>query len=266
MSTALRFTATSMPPMRARERLYCTLTEGGNKIVPRVATEYYKRDFWIEENVKYAKPHFRMEKAARIVNRVAGGKECDLLDVGCGPAALMHLLHGNIHYYGIDIAIRRPAPNLIETDFLEAPIQFGDKQFDIVLAQGVFEYTGNFQSQKFSEIARLLSAGGTFIVSYVNFNHRDKRVYWPYSNVQSFEDFHHSLGQVFHIHRFFPTSHHWHHHEPNRQFMKTLQMHINMNIPLISRKLAVEYFFICSLKHKAKLTASVRAIAPAAHS
>jgi SAM-dependent methyltransferase len=207
---------------------------------------YYKRDFWVKENLQYAKPHFRMEKAARTVNRIAGGIECDLLDVGCGPATLVHLLHNNIHYYGIDIAIHVPAPNLVQTDFLEGPIEFGDKHFDIILAQGVFEYVGAFQSRKFFEIAQLLNENGKFIVSYVNFSHRNTQVYWPYSNVQSFDDFRNGLGQHFHIDRFFPTSHHWHHHEPNRQIAKAIQMHINMNIPLVSRRLAVEYFFICS--------------------
>jgi hypothetical protein len=60
-----------------RGSLYCDLTRG-NEIVARVATEYYKRDFWIKENLNYAKPHFRLEKAARVVNRIAGGKEWDL--------------------------------------------------------------------------------------------------------------------------------------------------------------------------------------------
>lgn len=207
---------------------------------------YYKRDFWIRENLNYAQPHFRLEKSARIVNRTARGKECDLLDVGCGPATLMHLLQKNIHYYGIDIAIHSPAPYLIQTDFLETPIKFADKQFDIILAQGVFEYVGGFQSQKFSEIKRLLNKHGTFIVSYVNFDHRHKDVYPVYNNIQSFDDFRKSLARFFHIDRHIPTSHHWHHHEPTRQFMKTIQMHINMNIPFISRLFAVEYFFICS--------------------
>ena len=47
----------------------------------------------------------------------------------------MPLLRPNIQYHGIDIAIHDPAPNLIEADFLEVPIQFGDKHFDIILAQ-----------------------------------------------------------------------------------------------------------------------------------
>ena len=36
---------------------------------------YYKRDFWSRENLNYAQPHFRLEKAARVVNRMAGGKQ-----------------------------------------------------------------------------------------------------------------------------------------------------------------------------------------------
>jgi SAM-dependent methyltransferase len=206
----------------------------------------HKKNFWSKENLKYSRPHYRLEKSARIINRLARGKICTLLDVGCGPATLMSLLRSNIQYYGIDIAIREAAPNLIETDFLESPIGFAGKQFDVVLAQGVFEYVGNFQTQKFAEIARLLKSGGTFIVSYVNFDHRDRNIYWPYSNVQALDDFRTSLAQHFKIHRFFPTSHNWNHTEPGRKLIKAANMHINVNIPFLSRKLAVEYFFICS--------------------
>jgi SAM-dependent methyltransferase len=209
--------------------------------------QYYKRDFWSKENLKFARIHYRLAKAARIAIRIAGGRDSTLLDVGCGPAALTQVLPANIHYYGIDIAIQEPAENLLEADFLENPIKFGDKKFDIVLAQGVFEYMGEFQSQKFAEIARLLNAGGTFIVSYVNFGHRNREVYEPYSNVQSFADFRTSLARHFTIDRYFPTSHNWGHAEPNRRLVKSVNMHINANIPFISPALAVEYFFICSV-------------------
>jgi SAM-dependent methyltransferase len=211
-----------------------------------VGSALHKKDFWSEENLKYSEPHFRLEKAARIVNRLAGDKRSMLLDVGCGPAALMPLLRPNIQYYGIDIAIHDPAPNLIEADFLEAPIQFDDKRFDIVVAQGVFEYVGDFQAQKFAEISRLLNDDGKFLVSYVNFGHRDRNIYWPYSNVQALNDFRKSLAQYFEINSSFPTSHNWGHSEPKRKLIKAANMHINMHVPFISPVLAVEYFFICS--------------------
>jgi SAM-dependent methyltransferase len=209
----------------------------------------YKKDFWSNENLKYSRPHYRLEKSARIINRLARDKECTLLDVGCGPAALSRLLRPNIQYYGIDIAVQDPSPNMIEADFLETPISFGDKRFDIVIAQGVFEYIGNFQAEKFAEIAALLNDSGLFIVSYVNFAHRDKKIYWPYSNVQAIDDFSQSLGHYFKIQRFFPTSHNWHHLEPGRRLVKAPNMYINVNIPFISRALAVEYFFICSSRN-----------------
>ena len=41
-------------------------------------TNYYKRDFWIEENLNYVGPHYRLEKCARLVNKIAGGEQCDL--------------------------------------------------------------------------------------------------------------------------------------------------------------------------------------------
>ena len=45
-------------------------------------------------------------------------------------------------YYGIDLAVHDQGPNLIEADLLKSPIRFADKKFDIVLAQGFFEYMG----------------------------------------------------------------------------------------------------------------------------
>ena len=208
----------------------------------------YKKDFWNEENLKYSRPHYRMEKAARLINRLAQGQQRTLLDVGCGPATLRSLLKPNIQYYGIDIAIHDPAPNLIESDFLEEPVRFNDKRFDIVIAQGVFEYVGKFQSQKFAEIAQLLNKDGIFVVSYVNFDHRHKDVYWPYSNVQPFKDFRRSLAQHFKILRYFPTSYNWNHWEPGRKLVRSANMHINVNVPVIGPVLAVEYFVVCSAR------------------
>jgi len=213
------------------------------------ATEtYYDRDFWAKENLRYVEPHFRLEKSARIVRKVASGRECDLLDVGCGPATLMRLVGPNIRYHGIDIAVQRPASNLRELDFVENPIRFGDKRFDIIVAQGVFEYIGRCQAQKFAEIRDILHEGGTFIVTYVNFDHRNRNIYWPYNNIQGFAEFRSSLQQFFRIERYFPTSHRWQHDEPRGRIMRALQQPVNFNIPLLSRWLAVEYFFICRKK------------------
>jgi len=215
--------------------------------IQEASTEYYKRDFWIRENLNYAKPHFRLEKLARLINRLAGDREQELLDIGCGPASLRQLLRGNIHYHGIDIAIHDPAPNLLQADFVESPIAFGNKQFDIIVAQGVFEYVGSVQATKFSEIQKLLRKHGTFIASYVNFNHRDVRIFPAYNNIQPIGKFQDALAWWFDIRRCFPTSHHWHHHEPTRRYMKTLQMGMTWTIPLLSRRLAVEYCYVCSL-------------------
>lgn len=224
-----------------------------NKNGPEREVRYYKKDFWREENQKFDRIHFRLDKAARIVDKITQGRDCELLDVGCGPAALEQVLPKNIHYYGIDIAIQKPADNLLEADFLEAPVKFGDKKFDIVLAQGVFEYMGEHQAQKFEEISRLLNAGGTFITSYVNFAHRNKEVYGPYSNVQTISSFRAGLSRDFIIRRSFPTSHNWSHSEPNRGLVRAANIHLNANIPFVSHFLAVEYFFICSARRPASL-------------
>jgi cyclopropane fatty-acyl-phospholipid synthase-like methyltransferase len=207
---------------------------------------YYKRDFWGVENLKYAEPHFRMRKVARVVRRLARGRECDLLDVGCGPGTLGRILPANVRYHGIDIAVSDPSPNLIETDILKAPIGFRGMRFDIVVAQGVFEYVGEFASQKFAEIRDVLRRDGNFILTYQNFGHRQKEVYWPYSNIRHPADFRRELSNFFKIDRMFPGAHNWNHSQPNRRLMKVSQAHLNINVPGISPVLAVDYLYICS--------------------
>jgi len=210
------------------------------------AIKYYKRDFWETENLKLAVPHFRMRKVARVVSRLARGRECDLLDVGCGAATLGSLMPRNVHYHGIDIAIQEAAPNLLEMDILESPIGFDDKKFDLVVGQGIFEYVGEYQSQKFAEIAAVLKDGGKFILTYQNFGHVHADIYPTYSNVQQPADFRGDLGRFFKIERSFPASHNWKHGQPIRPFMKVSQAHLNINVPIISPVLAVEYLYVCS--------------------
>jgi SAM-dependent methyltransferase len=206
----------------------------------------YKRDFWIKENQKHVPAHYRLQKSARVINAIAGREDRDLLDVGCGPATLMRLLRPNIHYYGIDIAIHDRLPNLREADFLEQPIRFDSRRFDIVAALGVFEYMAGRQDQKFAEIAELLSERGRFVLTYTNFGHRDKHIFEAFSNVQSFDDFRRSLARHFTIEKYYPTSYNWHGGQPVRALLKSANMNIKANVPVLGPKLAVEYFFICS--------------------
>ena len=215
--------------------------------------QYYKRDFWQVENRKYANPGFRMLKTSGLLRQLAreSGRQCDLLDVGCGPAALGRLTGPDIRYHGIDIALAPDLqgagamPNLREVDFLQAPIGFDDKKFDFVVALGVFEYVGEFQQQKIAEIADLLNPGGKFIVSYVNFAHRKRDIYWPYSNVRDIAEFRSGLAEHLDVIRYFPVGHNWNHSEPRRPLLQAVQLHFNARIPLVSPMLAVEYLFVC---------------------
>jgi cyclopropane fatty-acyl-phospholipid synthase-like methyltransferase len=205
-----------------------------------------KRDFWEEENLKFGEPWYRLQKSARLISRLAGRRQCTLLDIGCGPATLMRLLPANVRYYGIDIAIHDPAPNLMEADLVESEIAFGEQRFDLITALGVFEYMGQAQSRKFSEIARILNPGGRFVVTYTNFGHRKKRIYEAFSNVQPLDSFRQDLRRYFTIDKSFPASHNWKHSQPSRELVKAANMQVSLNIPFVSPALAVDYFFICS--------------------
>jgi SAM-dependent methyltransferase len=209
---------------------------------------YYKKGFWSNEHTKFLTPHHRLEKLGRIVNRLARGGSCTLLDIGCGPATLKQILRPGIEYFGIDIAISDPSPNLIEADILAAPIKFEERRFDIVVAQGLFEYLGDHQDRKLEEIAHLLNPGGTFVVSYANFGHRKSNIHYAYNNIQPLERFRSSLRAFFDIRQQFPTSYNWNHGQPRRRWNRRINMHINVDIPFVGRRLGVEYFFICSAR------------------
>ena len=208
--------------------------------------EFHDTVWWQEENLKYSQPHYRLVKCARIVNALAKGRECDLLDVGCGPATLSKLLHKNIHYFGIDLAIHDPSPNLMEMDLVENEISFQNRVFDLIVGQGFFEYVGGFQKKKFSEIKRNLKSNGKFVATYMNFSHLHKQVYPMYNNVMPLNDFIRELGSVFQIERYFPTSHNWIGTEPKRAWLKEIQLPLYINMPVISPLFGVEYFFICA--------------------
>lgn len=215
----------------------------------KTTKRFLDKSFWIKENTRYAEPYFRLEKSARIVNRLARGKDCELLDVGCGPATLATLLEPNITYYGIDIAIRNPAPNLLEMDFAKNKIGFADRTFDIVVAAGVFEYMGGEQRRKMDEIRSILRANGRFVTTYTNFHHlRALRDYYPYNNILPLHEFMADLQDYFQILSWFPSSHNWNSSEPRRTWLKMINMNLNFNVPIFSRLLAHNYFFICSPK------------------
>jgi cyclopropane fatty-acyl-phospholipid synthase-like methyltransferase len=215
-------------------------------MMQEVIENYNNRDFWIRENRQYAEPNFRLRKCARLVNEEMQGRQCTLLDVGCGPAALRRLLGSNVNYHGLDIALHEPAPYLLETDFVQNPISFNGKRFDIIVALGVFEYMGGHQSQKLAEISRILKKDGKFILSYINFSHFRRIIYPIYNNVRTIGELKQSLQQVFHVEKCFPVSHHWRHKQPGKNASRAFQMQLNWNIPLVSSWLAVEYFCICS--------------------
>lgn len=206
----------------------------------------YQRDFWATENRRFAQRHYRLNKVGRIVGELVGSKECDLLDLGCGPGTLADLLPPNVHYYGIDIAIQEAAPNFLEMDLLATPISFRDMKFDLVVAQGLFEYLADRQAQKFAEIRDILKPGGKFVVTYTNFAHRSTNLFHAYSNVQLPKEFRGDLERYFTIDRFFPGAYNWNHTHPNRDFMVKAQAGLDLNIPLLGRFLGVDHFYICS--------------------
>lgn len=212
----------------------------------QAAENFRNRDYWIVENALYFEASFRLRKCAQVINELAGDRECSLLDVGCGPAALRTLLKPNVKYHGIDIAIHQKAQFLREIDTASAPIAFDKKRFDFIVALGFFEYMGQHQKQKLEEIRHILKDDGKFMMSYINFGHYRRQVWPNYNSVQSISEMTRALKEVFQVQRHFPASHHWRQKQPGKSALPGLQMRINFHVPVLSPLFAVEYFFICS--------------------
>ena len=206
------------------------------------------RDYWSIENLKYVEPHFRLQKIARTLVRLAQGKNSDLLDIGCGPAALAKLLPSIFNYFGIDIAIRAPAPNLIELDIINDEIVFANKNFDFVVASGLFEYLGKHQRKKLAEIRHVTRDSGYFVMSYVNFGHLSKRIWPNYSNVQPIALIRKDIESFFVITGMFSTFHNRVGTEPKRRIIQQIQAGLGFSLPIISPLFAVEFIFVCAPK------------------
>jgi SAM-dependent methyltransferase len=88
-------------------------------MTPTSGTDIYKKDFWNGERPKFAAPHYRLRKTAGLVNRIIGDRAGTVLDVGCGPGTLGLLLNPGVSYYGLDLTVPEPAPNLREIDLTE---------------------------------------------------------------------------------------------------------------------------------------------------
>lgn len=155
-------------------------------------------------------------------------------------------MNPNLRYYGIDIAIHEPAVHLKELDIAREPIDFDGRRFDFVVALGFFEYMGGQQNRKLEEIKAILKDDGKFMMSYINFGHFRRKVWPNYNNVQSIAEMKESLRKVFRVDKCFPASHHLRQKQPGKYALPALQMHVNVNIPMMSPLLAVEYFFLCS--------------------
>ena len=209
---------------------------------------FTNRDFWETETEKYSKIHFRLEKCARVINTLAKGRKYELLDIGCGPGTLARLLNANVNYFGIDLVIHDPKPNLLEMNILESKIRFGDRHFDFVTMLGILEYLGEYQNQKLKEVQNILKKDGRLILTYLNFNHVRGHLFdLPiYNNVKSIGDLISDLESFFTIDDWYPTYYNWNRTEPRREWLKAIQMPLKINIPFFSEILAGEYTFVCS--------------------
>lgn len=207
--------------------------------------KFYKKDYWLHENLIYQHVYFRTEKIAFIINKQSAGKTVDVLDIGCGPATLSNLLRENVNYYGIDIAIHNQADNFREIDIATNRIQFSDRTFDYIVAAGLFEYLGTVEQQKLSEIKELLNPAGSLIITFTNMNHLRKPYYPTWNNTKSIDEFERMLRDCFFIEKSFPAYYSLSDADLTNPTLRRIQLHINIDLPVLGRLMGVHYIFIC---------------------
>ena len=142
------------------------------------AENYYKRNY-LNETV-YSPQAFRQHYIEQMIESAEVPRGSRILDVGCGPGALiLSLLKKGYRVWGADISSRmiKEAVELVQgTGFpgfdqlvvgdVEA-LEFDDAFFDVVVASGVIEYQQT-DTGALNEINRVLANRGYLIINVTN--------------------------------------------------------------------------------------------------
>jgi ubiquinone/menaquinone biosynthesis C-methylase UbiE len=132
------------------------------------------------EYVRERERQFSFLSQKRIVMELLRGQRGRLLEVGCGPGAMLpDLLAMGFEVHGIDVSAEmiRSAEQRIAAHALASRcrlrigdverLRYSDASFDAVLSMGVLEYLPN-HATALHEIARVLKPGGQLVLTVPN--------------------------------------------------------------------------------------------------
>jgi len=174
-----------------------------------------------------------MRKVARMVSRLAGDREYDLLDVGCGPGTLQRLMPSNVPI----TASTSQSPRLRITCLRRIswkPRSTSGIRFDFVVAQGISS-TWASTSHRIRRDRRTPQARRQVRAHVPELRPQATRGLLAVQQCPAPGQLPRDLSRFFKINRSFPLSHNWNHSQPRRPLMKASQAHINLNVPSSAR-------------------------------
>ena len=139
-----------------------------------------KPEYWSGETQKYQEPHLRLKRLAGEINRLPL-KTGTVLDLGCGPGTLGHLLdRSRFQYFGVDVFKQELATgaygqfDLDHDDWDQFSFQ---QKFDVVVLSGVLEYLAPERIEELLRFIRqnLVKPETVLVVTYTNFEHYLRR-------------------------------------------------------------------------------------------
>ena len=117
----------------------------------------------------------RLDKIARVIEKMRGDREIKILDAGCGEGHLLEKIseRGYNNLFGVDVtdvalesaAKRVPKAELSLQDI--SKFSFEDKSFDIVVCTEVIEHVENY-NEVLTELKRILKDDGLLILTFPN--------------------------------------------------------------------------------------------------
>jgi SAM-dependent methyltransferase len=170
-----------------------------------------RAQYWNTRTRDFTQPHVRLRLIRHLIDGLPP-RIRNILDVGCGGAALRPLLPGRLEYFGVDIAAdvinaQQDREHFQVADLETANQLFGGRTFDLVVCSGVCEYISNW-NRFMRLLQRSSAADGFLILTFTNRQHyseliQHKRSPDPHVNFISIQEMIASLRQHrFHLLRY----------------------------------------------------------------
>lgn len=148
----------------------------------RFDENYFKTGPYAQVSFRRFSQYWWSNRYYALLSRRFGPKSGRVLEVGCGLGHLLGWLAGRYEVYGTDVnlsALRQAKVNVPRGNFLLLSAEdlsvFPERCFQIVIAKHVLEHVPD-PGKAITEIARVLSPGGLFLLATPNLDSPARRI------------------------------------------------------------------------------------------